>query len=85
MQRYPDNLSGSDRRVARKWTLASLGVYGTLVAGFILYAAFNPAPAPVQLASEAASKASAVKPSQDNIFDKFAKVTQRRFCGQVSC
>jgi hypothetical protein len=84
MQRYSDNLSESDRRVARKWTLASLGVYGALLAGFILYAAFNPAP-PAQLASTAVSTAPAAKPSREDIFDKFAKVTQRRFCGQVSC
>jgi hypothetical protein len=84
MQRYPDNLSESDRRIARKWTLASFGVYGTLLAGFILYAAFHPAPS-IRLASDAASKTSAAKPSRDDIFEKFAKVTQRRFCGQVSC
>lgn len=85
MQRYPDNLSESDRRIARRWTLASFGVYGTILAGFILYAAFSPAHAPVELASNAASKASAAKPSRDDIFEKFAKVTQRRFCGQVAC
>jgi hypothetical protein len=85
MQRYPDNLSESDRRIARKWTLASFGIYGTLLAGFILYAAFHPATAPVQFASDTASKASAGKSSRDDIFEKFAKVTQRRFCGQVAC
>jgi hypothetical protein len=84
MQRYPNNLSESDRRIVRKWTLASFGVYGSLLAGFILYAAFNQAP-PVQLASTAVSKAPVVKPSREDIFDKFAKVTQRRFCGQVAC
>jgi hypothetical protein len=84
MQRYPNNLSESDRRIARKWTLASFAVYVSVLAGFILYTAFNPAP-PVQLASTAVSKASATKPSREDIFDKFAKVTQRRFCGQVSC
>jgi hypothetical protein len=85
MQRYPDNLSESDRRIARRWTLGSVGVYGTLLAGFILYAAFHPASAPVQLASDATSNASAAKPSRDDILEKFAKVTQRRFCGQVAC
>jgi hypothetical protein len=85
MQRYPDNLSESDRRVARKWTLASVGFYGSILTGFILYAAFHPAPASVELAASAAPNASAAKPSRDEILDKVAKVTPRRLCGQVSC
>jgi hypothetical protein len=41
MQRYPDNLSEADRRVARRWTLGSVGVYGSILAALILYGALS--------------------------------------------
>jgi hypothetical protein len=45
-----------------------------------LYAAFSQGPAPIDPASNATvAKVSAVKASREDIFDKFAKVTQRRF------
>jgi hypothetical protein len=50
MQRYPDNLSEADRRVARRWTLGSVGIYGSILAAMILYAALSPHPT-VDLAS----------------------------------
>jgi hypothetical protein len=53
MQRYPQNLSETDRRIARKWRLASLAIYGTFLAGFVLYGALGQRPAPTTLASSA--------------------------------
>jgi hypothetical protein len=86
MQRYPNNLSESDRRIARKWTLASVGFYGSILAGIVLYAALSHDPASIQLAStDAVSKASTAKASRDEILAKFTKLTQRRFCDQTSC
>ena len=38
MQKYPNNLSEAERRIARRWTLGSFAVYGSILAGMILYA-----------------------------------------------
>jgi hypothetical protein len=38
MQKYPKNLSEAERRLARRWTLGSLAVYGSILGGLILYA-----------------------------------------------
>jgi hypothetical protein len=51
MQSYPRNLSEADRRVARKWRLASVAFYGSFLAGFIMYVAINQGSAPTTLAS----------------------------------
>ena len=62
MQRYPENLSEADRRIARKWRLASLAIYGTLLGGFLLYGVFSQHPAPTTLASsQQVAKASSAK------------------------
>ncbi|WP_271614252.1 hypothetical protein [Bradyrhizobium sp. CCBAU 51627] len=41
MQRYPDELNENERRVVRKWRLATLGFYGSILAGLALYAALH--------------------------------------------
>jgi hypothetical protein len=71
MQKYPNNLSQEDRRLARRWTLASVGFYGSVLAGFALYGAFHQ-PAANIAAVDPAAKAAAAKPPQDNAFRVFA-------------
>ena len=44
MQKVPDHFSEGDRRLIRRWGLASVGFYGSILAGMILYAAFNQHP-----------------------------------------
>jgi hypothetical protein len=56
MQRYPDNLSEADRRIARRFTLASVGFYGSILAGLILYGALSPHPAGKVASMEPAAK-----------------------------
>jgi hypothetical protein len=41
MQKIPDQSSEGDRRLIRRWGLASVGFYGSILAGMILYAAFH--------------------------------------------
>ncbi len=41
MQKFFDQLNESDRRVVRKWRLAALGFYGSLVAGIVLFAVLH--------------------------------------------
>ena len=36
-----DDLDENDRRVVRKWRWATLGFYGSILAGVVLYAALN--------------------------------------------
>jgi hypothetical protein len=84
MQKYPSNLSKEERRIARRWTLASVGLYGSVLAGLMLYGAFQKRPVDVA-AADPVAKVSAAKLPRDDAFKSFAKVTQRRFCGQVAC
>ena len=44
MQKIPDQSNEGDRRLIRRWGLASVGFYGSILAGMILYAAFNQHP-----------------------------------------
>jgi hypothetical protein len=44
MKRFSFDLNEEDRRVVRRWRLASVGVYGSILAGLILFAAFSPKP-----------------------------------------
>jgi hypothetical protein len=64
MQKYPDNLSEDDRRIARRWTLASVGFYGSILAGFILYAAFHQSQVPNLATGDPASKVLAANSPQ---------------------
>ena len=44
MQKCSNNLSEGDRRLARKWGIFSVGFYGSILGGLILYAALNQNP-----------------------------------------
>ena len=61
MQQLSYRFNDEDRRVARRWRLASVGFYGSLLAGFILYAALNRSPDVTY-----ASDRSTVTASRDN-------------------
>lgn len=37
MQKFLDQLNEDDRRVVRKWRLATLGFYGSILAGLVVY------------------------------------------------
>ena len=41
MQKFFYQLNENDRRIARTWRWASVGFYGSLLAGMILYAALH--------------------------------------------
>ena len=41
MQKFFYPLNENDRRIVRKWRLAALGFYGSILAGMALYAAMN--------------------------------------------
>lgn len=41
MQKFLYQLDEHDRRIARKWRLASVGLYGSILAGMLLYTAFH--------------------------------------------
>jgi hypothetical protein len=44
MQNFIDEFDENDRRVVRKWRLATLGFYGSILAGLVVYAALHWAP-----------------------------------------
>ena len=37
MQKFLDQLNEDDRPIVRKWRLATLGFYGSILAGLVLY------------------------------------------------
>lgn len=41
MQKFLDQLNENDRRIVRKWRLATLGFYGSILAGLVLYTALH--------------------------------------------
>ena len=41
MQKVPDHSNEGDRRLIRRWRLATAGFYGSILAGMILYAALH--------------------------------------------
>jgi len=41
MQKFVDQLSETDRRIVRKWRLATLGFYGSILAGMVVYTALH--------------------------------------------
>lgn len=41
MQKSARDFNPPDRRVARRWRLASIGFYGSLIAGLAAYAIFS--------------------------------------------
>jgi hypothetical protein len=85
MQKYSDNLDQEERRIARRWTLGALGIYGPILAALILYAAFHQSP-DVNLASgESDSTFSVANAPRKQTSEKPANATQRRSCNQLSC
>jgi hypothetical protein len=61
MQKYPVDLSEDERRMARRLA----GLYGSILAGLVLYAAFSHGPVANLAASGLASKASAAHAPQE--------------------
>ena len=41
MQNYNEQFDENDRRIVRKWRLATLGFYGSILAGLVVYAALH--------------------------------------------
>ncbi|WP_426406705.1 hypothetical protein [Bradyrhizobium ganzhouense] len=41
MQNFLDPLNDDDRRVVRKWRLATLGFYGSILAGLVVYSVLH--------------------------------------------
>jgi hypothetical protein len=41
MQNFLDQFDENDRRTVRKWRLATLGFYGSILAGLVVYAALH--------------------------------------------
>ncbi|MDH6258842.1 hypothetical protein [Bradyrhizobium sp. BR13661] len=41
MQNFNDQFDENDRRIVRKWRLATLGFYGSVLAGLVVYAALH--------------------------------------------
>lgn len=41
MQKFFYQLNENDRRIVRKWRLATLGFYGSILAGMVLYVALH--------------------------------------------
>ncbi|MBR0780216.1 hypothetical protein [Bradyrhizobium iriomotense] len=41
MQKFFDPLNENDRRIVRTWRLATLGFYGSILAGMVLYVALH--------------------------------------------
>jgi hypothetical protein len=44
MQEYFGQLNENDRRIVRKWRLATFGFYGSILAGIVLYVALHANP-----------------------------------------
>jgi hypothetical protein len=44
MQRFPYRLDESDRRTVRKWRWRAVGLYGSILAGLIVWIALNKSP-----------------------------------------
>jgi hypothetical protein len=95
MQRYPDDLSESERRIARRWTLGSVGLYGSLLAALALYAVFSPShfdpshfdPShPGNVASnDAEARFSVANATRVPGAPRPARATAPRTCAQGSC
>lgn len=63
MQKFFNQLDENDRRIARRWRLASAGFYGSLLAGFILYAALHRDPEVSVASTQSVSHATASRAS----------------------
>jgi hypothetical protein len=77
MYKSLDHLSEDDRRLVRKWTLVSVGFYGSLLAGLISYVAFIQGP-PANFASDdPVSRVSAAKPALEMAAARSTKPVKR--------
>ncbi len=82
MQRYPDDLSETERRIARRWTLGSIGVYGSLLAALALFAALSPSH-PDNVASEA--RFSVASATRQQAPQRPANTTPSQACRPGTC
>ncbi|MCA1457439.1 hypothetical protein I6F35_30320 [Bradyrhizobium sp. BRP22] len=82
MQRFRIHLSPEDWRSARRWTLASVGVYCSLLAGFILYVAFTAKPDVEVAAFSSTAKANVAGVERA---DKRPFSVSRRGCDKAVC
>lgn len=41
MQKFIDQFDENERRIVRRWRLATFGLYGSILAGMVLYAALH--------------------------------------------
>ncbi|MCA6111877.1 hypothetical protein [Bradyrhizobium cenepequi] len=82
MQRYRGHLSPEDRRTVRRWTLPSVGIYGSLLTGFILYVALTGKPNLEVAVFSPTAKASA---GQVERADKRPFSVSRRDCDKAAC
>jgi len=57
MQNFLDQFDDDDRRIVRKWRRATLGFYGSILAGVVLYAALHWTPEVNYAAVDAAAHA----------------------------
>lgn len=81
MQGYRGHLSPEDRRIAWRWTLASLSLYGML-AGMILYVTFTAKPNEELAASLPTAKANVAGVERE---DKRPGSVSRRGCDKALC
>lgn len=63
MQKFFDPLNENDRRIVRKWRLATVGFYGSILFGMILYAALHWNPDVNYASADSATRAKIVDTS----------------------
>ncbi|MEK9280192.1 MULTISPECIES: hypothetical protein [unclassified Bradyrhizobium] len=64
MQKFLYQLNESDRRIARKWRLATLGFYGSILAGMVLYMALHWNPEVNYASADSTAHVKIVSPSR---------------------
>jgi hypothetical protein len=77
MQRYPDDLTESERRIARRWTLGSVGLYGSLLAALALYAALGPGHPDNTASTDPAAKFAVASAAREGAAQRPARVRPR--------
>jgi hypothetical protein len=85
MQRYPDDLTEAERKIARRWTLASVGVYASLLAALALFAALSPSQPGNVASNDPAAKFSVASATREPARQKPAKAQPSRACIPTSC
>jgi hypothetical protein len=64
MQKFICELNEADRRIVRKWRLATICFYGSIVAGLVVYIALHPNAEVDYAAAESAAHAKLVNASR---------------------